>query len=208
MPSARHRLRGVITSAGFASGDRIVVGAWASGPIGPMDDVMWVRPDGERVLLAPSRAVADFVTAVYRFDAVEVVPLSVSVDRRHLRLDAGALRMSVTAGRGWAIPLAALRPPVVTRYVEGPVARALMGVHTFGVTPSGVHEWYQADEHRPLVAGAARLDGVDLGPLAPIRPPLAVGVSEPPERPSMVRVRPLLWDPAGRLDRVLAGGVG
>jgi hypothetical protein len=97
---------------------------------------------------------------------------------------------------------------VVTRWVEAPVARALLGVHTYGVTATGVREWYQADEHRRLVAGAARLEGGDLGPLAPIDPPLGVGVSEPPRRPSMVRVRPLLVDPTGALDRVLAAEVG
>ncbi len=203
MAAARHRLRGVITSAGFRSGHRIVVGAWAGGPLGPMQDVMWGRPDGRRVLLAPSRAVADFVGAVYRFDEVCVVPVEVALGPGRLWVHAGPLVMTAEAGRAWPIPLRALRTPTITRYVEGPVARALMGVHTYGVTDSGVREWYQADRYRVLTGARASCDGADLGMLGPVDPPLGVGVSEPPRRPSMVDVRPLLWDPTGRLDAVL-----
>ena len=65
-------LAGVIASAGFASGHRIVVGSWKRGPLGPMNDVMWARPDGTRVLIAPSAEVAEFVTSIYRFDEVVI----------------------------------------------------------------------------------------------------------------------------------------
>ena len=37
----RFELAGVIGAAGFASGDRVVVGHWHRSPIGPMSDVMW-----------------------------------------------------------------------------------------------------------------------------------------------------------------------
>jgi hypothetical protein len=36
-----------------------------------------------------------------------------------------------------------------------------------------------------------------------VRPPVGVGFSEPPSRPSWVDVRPLLLDPSGHLDAVL-----
>lgn len=168
-----------------------------------MNDVMWAQPDGRRVLLAPSEAVAAFVTAVYRFDHVDIGAVEVETTPDGLRVDAGCLRMTVTAGRWWPIPLTFLRTPAVTRYIEGPIARAVMGVHTYGITPSGVHEWYQADSYRSLVTGSASRDRHDLGPMGPLEPSLGVGVSEPPRRPSIVGVRPLLWDPSGRLDRVL-----
>src|SRR3954447_6760222 len=71
----RVELVGHIGAAGFASGDRVVVGSWTSGPVGPMTDVMWARPDGERVLLAPSEPAASFIASVYRFDRVDVVPV-------------------------------------------------------------------------------------------------------------------------------------
>ena len=188
-------LAGRIGAAGFASGDRVVVGVWESGPLGPMTDVMWARPDGERVLLAPTDEVADFITSAYRFDRVEVVDVQTRGDVHTVDVDAGPLSVRLVAGRGWRLPPARLRPPWFTRYVEGPVARVLMGVHTYGVTPTGVREWYRADRWSPVVDGAATRDGVDLGSLGRVDPPCRFNVSEPPTRPSITEVRPLLEFP-------------
>lgn len=166
---------------------------------------MWARPDGTRVLLADRSETAAFVSAVYTFDEVRVVPFSVARDERAVDVTAGPLEISLRAGSGWRLPPLAFRPSWVTRLVEAPVARLTMGVHTFGTSPSGVREWYRAVGWRPVLTGAARLDGRALGPLGPLEPPLGVGFSEPPRRPSMVLVRPQLEDPTGRLDEVLAG---
>jgi hypothetical protein len=232
----RHRMEGIIAAAGFASGDRVVVGHWASGPLGPMSDVMWAAPDGTRSLFAPTEAVATFITAVYDFDAVVVGPLHVQGDARGLdaaiggpatggsdadrdragivgpatggsdadRDRAGRRILSLRSGPGWRIP-PSRRPAALTRFVEAPIARALMGVRTYGVSPSGVREWYQATEWRPLAFASASIEGRDLGPLRPIEPPCGFGFSEPPRRPSLTVVRPLLEDPSGRLDVVLEG---
>ena len=170
-----------------------------------MADVMWAQPDGTRVLLADRPATADFVSAVYDFDEVRVVPFSVARGGREIDVAAGPLEISLRAGAGWRLPPAGLRPPWATRLIEAPVARLALGVRAYGTGPKGVREWYRAAEWRPVVAGAARLDGVPLGALGPVEPPLGVGFSEPPRRPSMVLVRPLLEDPSGRLDEVLAG---
>ncbi len=89
----RHRMEGIIAAAGFASGDRVVVGHWAAGPLGPMSDVMWAAPDGTRTLFAPTDAVATFITAVYDFDEVVVCPL---------RVDGGARGLDVVIGGGVA----------------------------------------------------------------------------------------------------------
>ena len=194
----RVQLRGRIGAAGFASGDRIVVGAWESGPLGPMIDVMWARPDGERVLLAPSARVADFVTSLYRFDRVEVVDVRGGWRDERLEVDAGGLGMRLVAGRGRRIPVGALRPPWFTRFVEAPVARLTLGVRLYGVTPTGAREWYRADRWRPVVSGSATLDGVDLGVLGPLAPPCRFGFSEPPARPSVTEVRPLLELPGAQ----------
>jgi hypothetical protein len=192
----RVELAGRIGAAGFASGDRVVVGVWESGPLGAMTDVMWARPDGERVLLAPSEAVADFITSAYRFDRVEVVDVHTSGDDRVVDVVAGPLAVRLVGGRGWRFPPARLRPPWFTRYVEGPVARAVMGVHTYGVTPTGVREWYRADRWSRVVSGSATLDGVDLGAISAVSPPCRFNFSEPPTRPSITEVRPLLEFPA------------
>jgi hypothetical protein len=188
-------LAGRIGAAGFASGDRVVVGVWESGPLGAMTDVMWARPDGERVLLAPTEAVAEFITSAYRFDRVEIAEVATRGDDHTIEVDAGALSIRLVAGRGWRLPPARLRPPWFTRYVEGPVARVTMGVHTYGVTPTGVREWYRADRWSPVVSGRATLDGIDLGSMGPVQPPCRFNFSEPPTRPSITEVRPLLEFP-------------
>lgn len=169
-----------------------------------MRDVMWARPDGERVLLVDRPAAGDFISAVYRFDRIEVAELTGDADERSLRLRAGSVALDLRAGPGWRLPFPRLRTAGVTRWVEGPVARAVMGVRTYGVSPTGVREWYRADEYRPLAAAAASVDGVDCGRLVPFVAPAGFGFSEPPRRPAMVRVRPRLHDPSGRLDEVLA----
>ena len=119
---------------------------------------MWAAPDGTRTLFAPTDAVAAFVTAVYDFDAVVVGPLATSGDGRGLRVrigDEGAedgRTVVMTAGTGWHIP-PRHRPPALTRFVEAPIARAVMGVRTYGVSPHGVREWYQATAWRPVACG-------------------------------------------------------
>jgi hypothetical protein len=130
---------------------------------------------------------------VYTFDEVEVVDVQVEAGDRRLLVRAGAREVELVAGRGLRIPVP--RPPWVTRFVEGPIARALMGVRTYGTSPSGVREWYRADGYRRLVSARAVLDGVDLGAMVPVDPPAGFGFSEPPSRPSWVEVRPLLDGP-------------
>ncbi len=169
-----------------------------------MVDVMWARADGERVLLTGSRTAADFISAVYRFDRVEVTDITSRFDGRRLSLTTNGLELSMQGGRGWRLPLGRARPPWFTRWVEGPLARLLLGVRTFGVSPTGVMEWYRAEAYRPLVAAHARAGGRDLSDWVPFDRPVHFGFSEPPRRPSIVLVRPLLVDPSGRLDRVLA----
>ncbi|MBK5224304.1 MAG: hypothetical protein JJE52_15805 [Acidimicrobiia bacterium] len=202
MSGARHPMAGVIASTGFASGDRVVVGHWHRSPIGPFSDVMWGRADGTRVLLSQDRRSEELITAVYEFDHCEVVPVQVRHEPRRLDLDAGPLRVTFVAGRLWPIPLR--RPAWFTRLVEAPIARATMGVRTYGVSPTGVREWYRADGYRRLLAVDGTNGGVGMGPFGPLDPPLGVGFTDPPGHPSLVLVRPLLQDPSGRLDQIVS----
>ena len=197
---------GAICSAGFASGDRFVTGHWNDSPLGPMTDVMWARPDGRRVLLAPNPAVADLVTTLYRFDDVAVVPIEATFDGTCLALTAGEVEVTMHAGPGWRIPLGRWRPPWFTRWVEARVAMPLLGVRAYGVGPSGVKQWYRADEYRRVAEARAMVAGVDLGRLEPRLAPVQFGFSGPPRRPSMVRLHSLLVDPSGRLDTVVGPG--
>ncbi len=192
------RLDGVIGAAGFASGDRVVVGHWSRSPVGPLSDVMWASPSGVRTLYVGSAAGAAFITSIYAFDQVTVDPaMTVRGDGRSLDVALPTLDAVVTlaAGPGWPI-VPPRRPAWLTRWVEAPLARTLMGVETYGVSPTGVEEWYQATAWRPVVTARATAAGRDLGGLALIDPPCRFGFSEPPRRPSLTTVRPLLRFPS------------
>ena len=56
---------GRITSTGFSSGDRIVIGDWKKSHLGSFTNLMWAKEDGTRVLLSPSRKHAEFVSDLY-----------------------------------------------------------------------------------------------------------------------------------------------
>jgi len=198
----RYDLAGHIASAAFTSGHRFVVGLWHHSPLGPMVDVMWAKPGGERVLLVDRPQVGDLISAVYRFDAVEQVPFDWQWDGPALRLRAGDLQLGLRTGHRWTIPLASVRGIPAARWIEAPLARWILGVRTFGVSPTGIFEWYRADEYRAVVEGRASLAGTDLGPLCRFDRPTGFGFSEPPRRPSVVKVRPMLVDPGDALARV------
>jgi hypothetical protein len=159
---------------------------------------MWARPDGRRVLVASTGEGTGYVSSVYGFDEVRVSPLKVTLEGRTVDLFAAelGLELHLTGGRAVRLPWA--RPAWFTRWVEAPIARRLLGVNTYGVSPSGVQEWYRAVSFRRVVAGWASIEGVDLGRLGPIDPPAGFGFSEPPRFPSMVGVEPLLeWPHPG-----------
>lgn len=194
---ARERVQGTISSIGFDSGHRFVVGCWDESPIGRLVDVMWATPADHRILLAPHDEAADFVTSIYTFDEVRVGHLSVRSDGRETRVDGGdhhGLELAMRGGRRRAIPFR--RPLAVTRWIERPIARALMGVETYGTSPTGSVEWYQASGWRWVEEAEGTLDGNDLGAMAPLWPPVGVGFSEPPRRPSIVSVAVTIERPA------------
>lgn len=172
--------------------------------MGPMCDVMWARPDGRRVLVVGSPEVGEFISAVYRFDAVRVVSMECRWDGWVLSVTADDLSIAMRAVRGWSLPLRRTRSFAAARWIEGPVARLLFGVRVSGTSPTGIHEWYRADRYRPLTEARAVVGGEDAGRLSRFTKPARFGFSEPPRRPSIVHVRPRLTDPSGRLGRVVA----
>lgn len=121
------------------------------------------------------------MTSVYRFDRLEVVPFETWSGPRQLVVRAGdregPLRGSPRA------PVAAT--PRVHVWVEGPIGRAVFGVRTYGVSPTGVEEWYRSVAWRPLRHVSATIGGMDVGSPGPIDPPTRFGFSEPPRHPSM-----------------------
>ncbi|QMV20536.1 hypothetical protein GQS52_00505 [Streptomyces sp. SCUT-3] len=205
MRAARMRFDGWIAGIGTASGTRVVLGHWPRSPFGAFSDVMVEHADGERLLLAPTRETGDFVAATYRFDRVRTVPVVVGAAGPVWTVAAGPLDLRFTVGRRGPLglllravpgPLAAL--PAWAALVDLP-ARLLPGVRTRGSAGGGRREWYGARDLRPVTGVAAAFDGSDLGPLAPVDPPVRFGFGSVPRSPALVRVTTTVETDAGPL---------
>lgn len=200
------RFAGCIAAGGFAAGDDVVVGAWRTSPLGRLVDVMWVRPDGERVLLVPDEAARAYVAGLYAFDRTEVVPVRGGWDGGLVTVEAGPLRVRLVAGpRDWRSWLFAARPrplrrsaswialeDVLGRPLVGHLIGGAQGVRAAGVAPGGQRERYGIDDWRPVIDGALAVDGEDRGALRPLRPDLGVGLSSFPRQPAVVHVGTLI----------------
>jgi hypothetical protein len=191
----RQRFEGTIAGLGSTGGTRVVLGHWPVSPFGSFADVMVERADGRRLLLAPTRQVAEFVEATYTFDEVRLVPVEVAVHAPVWRVSAGPLELSFTTGS--RPPLGRLLRAVPPRLASSPawatavdpVARVvLQGVRTRGSAGGGRREWYGARDLHRIVSMHGSWDGADLGGLAPVDPPARFGFSSTPTRPSLTRV--------------------
>jgi len=201
-PTPDQRFHGRIAGFGTASGTRVVVGLWNRSPLGRFVDVMVEADDGHRTLLAPSQAVADYVSSTYTFDEVRVQPVSWRGVDRTLRVSAGpdasgddvldlSLEIGPVSPLGWLLRLVpaafATRPGWLT--LIDPVARLLVpGARTAGTAGGGRREYYGVTLARRVVAVDARFDGRPLGALAPLDPPVRFGFGSAPADPSLVDV--------------------
>jgi hypothetical protein len=195
MSTGRLRFDGWILGVGTTSGTRIVVGHWPRSPLGPLSDVMVQRPDDHRVLFAPHQAAADFISATYAFDEVRLVDVAVTrPDDATWTVAAGPLYLRVrTGGRPLlgrllrAVPAPLARTPAWIGLLDRP-ARLLTGLRTTGSAGNGRTEWYGVQDLRTVTDLVASWDGVPLGTLAPVRPPVTFGFGSVPPDPGVVRV--------------------
>lgn len=179
-------LRGSITSVGFASGDRFVIGDWPKSPIGAFADLMWAKPDGSRVLLGESE-VSEYVTAVYPFNETFDHKVVTATNGRNYSVRSGTLELELTFGAVlFGLPP---RPRWFTATVENWFSRRLLAVDTYGTSPTGVLEWYQTRTVRRIVAGTAIFNGTNLGSLTHVRRPLNFGFTDPPRWPTKVGLK-------------------
>ena len=160
------------------------------------------RPDGERLLLAPTRETADFVSGTYVFDSVLVVPVDVRVADETWRVTAGPLDLRFTTGRRrllglllCAVPAVLARRPAWCTLTSLPARLLLPGVRTRGSARAGRREWYGARDLRPIRAVSALFEGTDLGALSSVAPPVRFGFGSVPAEPSLTRVTTTV-DPA------------
>jgi hypothetical protein len=160
------------------------------------------RPDGHRVLLAPTPAVADYVAATYRFDEVRVTPVEVTVDGVRWRVDAGPLALRFGVGRRpvLGVALRAVPRTLATRVgwiraADVVARRVLPGVRTHGSAHGGRREYYAALDLHRIVAAVVTWDGADQGALARLDPPVRFGFGSAPPDPALVRMVTLVRHP-------------
>lgn len=188
------RFSGHIAGIDTRSGTRIVVGSWRQSPFGRFADVMVERPDGHRILLAPTRQVADFVAGTYTFDEVRIEPVTVTAGATWTVATA-SLSSTFVPGRRLAISYAlrVVTPPLrrsrTWARLCNPLASRLMpGVSTYGTAGNGRTEWYAARDTRRLETATVSWEGADLGGLADVAPPVRFGFGSSPATPSLTEV--------------------
>lgn len=200
------RFEGAIAAAGFASGHQAVVGLWRDSPLGSFIDVMWIQPDGRRVLLAPTSTVRDYVAGVYAFDETRVLAVSGGWDGRRIDVRAGEVHVRLQPQpRSWQSWVFAARPRCLRRSaawiaiedrlvapLAGPLLGGGSGVHLTGITPGGRREWFGIDDYRPLAEGALHVGDRDAGAMVALRPGLGVGLSDFPTCPALVYLATLI----------------
>jgi hypothetical protein len=186
---------GHIAGFGTDAGIRMVVGVWRSSPFGAFADVMVQTADDHRVLLAPTREVAEFVSATYSFDDIRFGAVTAELGADELTVRATDL--DVTARLGGPARFDGL-----LRLVPGPLAGApwwlrainpvagllVPGVHTAGSAGNGRREHYGVRRTRGIDALSGRFAGIPLGGLADLDPPVHFGFSSAPADPQLVSV--------------------
>jgi hypothetical protein len=189
------RFDGAIAGVGTASGTRLVLGMWSASPFGPIADVMIERPDGHRLLIAPTREVADFIAATYSFDEIRVEDVELIGAGAGRTLRSTSLRISFDIGPRTSVgrlltlvPRRLARNRLWCRLID-PFARLIRrGVRTTGTAGGGRREYYCALDERSVTAATATLDGIDLGLLRPVLPTVRFGFASTPPKPAIVDV--------------------
>lgn len=205
--ATRNAFDGFIAGMGTAEGTRLVVGHWPESPLGSFTDVMVERADGHRLLLAPNKDVAEFVTATYTFDDVVLTDVTCDIDAaprlgptQTWTVTSGPLRAVFTTGGrvplGWllsAIPRPIATAPAFCRMTDIPAR--LVGLRTAGTAGNGRREFYGAHDLHAITSLAASWDGVDLGALRPVTPPVRFGFGSTPAKPGLTSVRTTVITP-------------
>lgn len=173
----------------------MVVGSWLQSPFGRFADVMIETSDGERVLVAPSAEIAEFVSTTYEFDRIALGNVTSEVSADSFTL-AGP-ELEITGRVGGPAPfdwLLRLVPPTLTRApawlrLINPVASMLVpGVRTAGSAGNGRCEYYGVRRTRLITAVNGTFGGDDLGGLTTLHPPVRFGFSSAPSTPQLVSV--------------------
>ncbi len=180
---------GRISSSGFSSGHRIVIGDWSQSPLGSFTNIMWAKPNGNRVLLSPSKRHAAYVSSLYHFEEVHVVSMNVTRSERAIEVETEMLEVKMLWRKGWYLPFP--RPRWFISTVEQFFSQVFFKTRTFGRTRNGIREWYCVQGLAAITESRARMGATDLGKMSLFSPSAGFGFSEPPKKPCSVQVRSL-----------------
>jgi hypothetical protein len=203
MGAQRLIFTGNIAGFGTTAGVRLVVGTWSESPFGAFSDVMIQTGSDERILLAPTDEVADFVASTYNFDRVEVGAVNADLSADRLAVTAPGLDLDI--GIGGPAPLDSLLRLVPGRFATQPwwlraidpiASRIVRGVHTAGTAGNARSEYYGVRRLRLIDSVAGCLGGRDLGGIAALLPPVGFGFSSAPPTPQIAAVTTTIDLPA------------
>ena len=158
--------KGRVISSGFQTGDMLVIGDWNDSPHGSFTNLMWAKPDGTRVLIAPSKELGDFVSSLYSFEEVIVSAMEIERTKNSIEVNCDLGRVFMQWGMN--LPLLFSRPRWFIANIEAPFARLFFGTKTHGTTRNGRKEWYH-------VRGISRMKSVELFSSEAIRLGLSSG---------------------------------
>ena len=123
--------KGRVISSGFQTGDMVVIGDWSDSPQGAFTNLMWAKPDGTRVLIAPSEELGDFVSSLYSFDEVIVSPMEIERTKKSIEVECDLGRVSMRWGMN--VPLPFSRPRWFIANIEAPFARLFLEQRHMGL---------------------------------------------------------------------------
>lgn len=179
---------GRITSSSFSTGDVIVVGYWKKSPFGEFCDIMWSKPDGTNVLIAPTTEVANYVSEMYDFDEIITTDIEARIIEKNITINTNLMQLDFDMGSGVSHPLF-MRPLWFVATIEYFVGKIIFGTKTHGTANNGKEEWYVVDRYDGIKQGRAIVDGIDLGDSCKRTRSAKFGFSEAPIRPASVKVR-------------------
>jgi hypothetical protein len=179
---------GRITSCGFDSGDRIVIGLWEKSPFGSFADIMWARPDGTKILIAPNEKIGEYIDSLYEFDEIRIEEIKIQRNRKEIIFNCTDIQCQFNWGNEISF-LVKRRPLWFVSTIEYFFGWLIFRTKTHGKTKNGRKEWYVVDKISRLKKAKAKISGKDLGRYTKFSPKANFGFSDPPKMPASVIVR-------------------
>lgn len=168
----------------------MVIGDWHNSPFGEFTNVMLAKPDGTRILFAPSKEHADYVSSLYSFEEVRVIPINVERGTNKIKVEADDLVVNMEWIGGIILPFP--RPRWFIAKIENLFAGFIFGTKTYGITNNGRKEWYCVKKISKIRCATAELGEENLGEMSDFQINACFGFSEPPRKPSSIRVTSMI----------------